>query len=82
MKALDNYFQHQESQQQQQQQQAQPASWSAIAAQGAAKGTGSPPAPGSAGRAQSSGMAKRGSAQDLRLEQVIPFALRQHWLKA
>jgi hypothetical protein len=58
------------TQQQQSSQQAQPASWSAIAAQGAAKGTGSPPAVSSAPRSQSSGLGKRGSATDLRQEQV------------
>ena len=55
---------------QQQQAQAQPASWSAIAAQGAAKGSGSPPAPGAGGRSHSSGLSHRGSATDLRQEQV------------
>ena len=58
------------TQQQQSSQQAQPASWSAIAAQAAAKGTGSPPAVSSAPRSQSSGLGKRGSATDLRHEQV------------
>lgn len=55
---------------QQQQAQAQPASWSAIAAQGAAKGSGSPPAAGSSSRSHSSGLSHRGSATDLRQEQV------------
>ena len=54
-----------------QQAQAQPASWSAIAAQGAAKGTGSPSAAGTTGRSHSSGLhSNRGSASDLRQEQV------------
>ncbi len=55
---------------QQQQAQAQPASWSAIAAQGAAKGSGSPPAAGASGRSHGSGLSNRGSATDLRQEQV------------
>ena len=55
-----------------QQAQAQPASWSAIAAQGAAKGSGSPhAAAGTSGRSHSSGLqSNRGSASDLRQEQV------------
>ena len=57
---------------QQQQAQAQPASWSAIAAQGAAKGSGSPPAAGASGRSHGSGLSNRGSATDLRQEQVRP----------
>ena len=69
VKYVDSAGQQQQTNQQQQAQ-TQPASWSAIAAQGAAKGTGSPPAVSSTSRSYGSGLPKRGSGADLRQEQV------------
>ena len=70
LKSVDSAVQQQQQNCQQQQAQAQPASWSAIAAQGAAEGTGSPPAVSSTSRSYGSGLPKRGSGADLRQEQV------------